>query len=152
MEAEAATWEGEILDLPRPAVSDRPFWFSFSGLKTAVIQTLKREEKKGRKIPIPQLVASFQEAVADVLVGRTMAAAAEAGVELVTFSGGVACNRFLRERLASAAGERGIHLLVPPRVLCTDNGAMIAGIGYHYLKKGERSGLDLSAVANLGAP
>jgi len=152
IEAEAAKWDGDLLDLPRPSVSDRPFWFSFSGLKTAVIQTVTRERSRGAEIPIPRLAASFQAAVADVLVTKTMAAAEDHGVGLVTFSGGVACNGFLRGRLTEAAEARGMRILVPPRNLCTDNGAMIAGVGYHYLAKGEHSGLDLTAQANLAFP
>jgi N6-L-threonylcarbamoyladenine synthase len=149
LEREATAWSGDLLDFPRPGVSDRPYWFSFSGLKTAVINRVNQERARGREIPIPQLAASFQEAVADVLVDRTTAAAKAEKVDRITFSGGVACNAFLRDRLENRAQAEGMDFLVPPRHLCTDNGAMIAGIGYHYLREGKRSDLALTAEATF---
>jgi N6-L-threonylcarbamoyladenine synthase len=152
IEREARKWEGDLLDLPRPSVTGRPLWFSFSGLKTAVIQAVSREKKRGGDVSIPRLAASFQEAIADVLVDRTMTAADQHDVEALSFTGGVACNAFLRKRLESAARELGVSLLVAPRRLCTDNAAMIAGVGYHFLKRGEVSPLTLTARANIPVP
>lgn len=152
LEREASRWHGELLDLPRPGVSDRPYWFSFSGLKTAVINRVRQRKAEGSEIPLAQLAASFQEAIADVLVGRTIAAARSEGVSLITFSGGVACNDFLRSRLEARARQPGMNFLVPPPDLCTDNGAMIAGVGYHYLREGTRSDLTLTAEATLAIP
>jgi N6-L-threonylcarbamoyladenine synthase len=149
LEREASQWNGELLGFPRPSISDRPYWFSFSGLKTAVINRVTQARNRGGEIPLPQLAASFQEAVADVLVERTVGAAEENGVELITFSGGVACNAFLRGRLEARARESGRDFLVPTHELCTDNAAMIAGVGYHYLKDGKRSDLTLTAQATL---
>jgi N6-L-threonylcarbamoyladenine synthase len=138
---------------PRGKLNDPDFDFSFSGIKTAVLYWLRKHpeseiENLKSKI-IPDLCASFQQAVVDVLVGKAVAAALAMGVRFVTVSGGVACNGALREQLADACKREGIELLLADRKLCTDNAGMIAGLGWHKLRAGMRSPLNLDAEPNL---
>jgi N6-L-threonylcarbamoyladenine synthase len=125
---------------------DAPFDFSFSGLKTAVARWVEAAQRRGESIPVDDVAASFQEAVADVLTAKAIRAATESGIGTLVISGGVAAN----SRLFTLAGERcveaGIELRVPRPKLCTDNGAMIAALGAHVLAAGVApSALDLSA-------
>ncbi len=121
--------------------------FSFSGLKTALLHYIK-----GREVPItagdlPDLVASYQEAIVDVLVEKTLTAAEDASVPRVVVCGGVASNSRLRERFLEGGKGAGIEIFVPPPILCTDNAAMIAVVGNNLLCEGRRDGLDLNAVS-----
>jgi N6-L-threonylcarbamoyladenine synthase len=125
---------------------DAKFDFSFSGLKTAVARWVENRERDRRAIPVDDVAASFQEAVADVLTAKAVRAARELGIGTLVISGGVAAN----SRLSSLAGQRcaeaGLELRVPRPRLCTDNGAMIAALGAHLVAAGARpSSLDLSA-------
>ncbi|PXY17214.1 tRNA N6-adenosine(37)-threonylcarbamoyltransferase complex transferase subunit TsaD [Prauserella coralliicola] len=125
---------------------DAPFDFSFSGLKTAVARWVEAAERRGEPIPVDDVAASFQEAVADVLTAKAVRAATESGIGTLVISGGVAAN----SRLSSLAAERceaaGIELRVPRPRLCTDNGAMIAALGAHVVAAGcTPSSLDFSA-------
>ncbi|QFU93899.1 tRNA (adenosine(37)-N6)-threonylcarbamoyltransferase complex transferase subunit TsaD [Amycolatopsis sp. YIM 10] len=127
---------------PRDAKND----FSFSGLKTAVARWVEGAERRGEEIPVDDVAASFQEAVADVLTAKAVRAAKEAGIGTLVISGGVAAN----SRLSSLAQERcdqaGIELRVPRPRLCTDNGAMIAALGAHVVAAGVKpSSLDFAA-------
>lgn len=123
--------------------------FSLSGLKTAVIRELRRREAAGEEIFLPDVAASFQEAVVDVAVRKTLAAAEQGNVEHVTLVGGVAANSRLRLRMRQACERRGLRLLVPSPALCTDNGAMIAAAGFNRLAAGERTGFEIDADPNL---
>jgi N6-L-threonylcarbamoyladenine synthase len=132
---------------------DTKFDFSFSGLKTAVARWVEARERDGEEIPVDDVAASFQEAVADVLTAKAIRAATELGIGTMVISGGVAANSRLsalaRERCANA----GIELRVPKPRLCTDNGAMIAALGAHLVDAGAApSTLDLSAdpALNVG--
>jgi N6-L-threonylcarbamoyladenine synthase len=134
-------------ELPRPML-DRPgFDFSFSGLKTAVRFLIARlgPAVQGSEADI---AASFQAAVIDILLHKTLAAARAFGVDTVTVVGGVAANSGLRRRLADAATPWGIRAVFAHREYCTDNAAMIAGLGFHYLANGERSEFSLEAYPN----
>lgn len=131
---------------------DAKFDFSFSGLKTAVARWVEDAERRGEEIPVDDVAASFQEAVADVLTAKAVRAAKESGIGTLVISGGVAAN----SRLSALARERceaaGITLRVPRPRLCTDNGAMIAALGAHVVAAGaERSSLDISANPALPA-
>jgi N6-L-threonylcarbamoyladenine synthase len=128
----------KAVPLPR-AWLDGGYEFSFSGLKTAV----RRIAENG--IPVADLAASFQEAVVDVLVRKTLAAAVETGVPRVFMAGGVAANARLRERMQAACDAAGLPLFYPPLALCTDNGAMIAATGYFHLRAGKADDLSLAA-------
>jgi len=123
--------------------------FSFSGLKTAVVRLAEELNISNSTNPGPTalgLAASFQEAVVDVLVNKTIAAAINYGVKQILLAGGVAANKLLRETMVSRST---IPVLIPAPVLCTDNAAMVASCGYFHLLKGERSGWDLDVVPGL---
>lgn len=124
--------------------------FSFSGLKTAVINIVHNAEQKGEKLNIYDLAASFQTAVIEVLVEKTMKAARIKQVKNVLLSGGVASNEALRTALYKACQKEGLTLYYPPKVLCTDNAAMIACTGYYRFLQGERAACDLNADPRLG--
>jgi len=144
--------------------------FSFSGLKTAVLQLIEGARGGGDEqgasryaragaaatsdggISVPAVAASFQEAVVDVLATKTLRAARRLGVRQVLLAGGVAANLALRERLEAELAPVGIGLRYPPVVFCTDNAAMIAAAGYFHLRLGERSGLDLDVAPGLQLP
>jgi N6-L-threonylcarbamoyladenine synthase len=139
--------------LPRYRPKDGGLGFSFSGLKTAVLYAIRGQDAS-RPGPAPEaiprradLAASFQEAVVDVLVAQALAAARAEGLRTITVTGGVACNRRLRERMTAAAAEQGLSTVIPSPRYCTDNAAMIAGQGWHLLRAGRTAGLDLDAVA-----
>ncbi|CAN5204210.1 tRNA (adenosine(37)-N6)-threonylcarbamoyltransferase complex transferase subunit TsaD [soil metagenome] len=123
--------------------------FSLSGLKTAVIRELRRRQEAGEPVHVPDVAASFQEAVVDVAVRKTVAAARGRGVEQVLVAGGVAANSRLRARMAQACERAGLRLLAPSPMLCTDNGAMIAAAGSNRLLDGERTPLDVRADPGL---
>jgi len=134
---------------PKPGAAP----FSFSGLKTAVLYHLRGQDALAptpppERIERPQdVAASFEEAVVDVLVTQTLASARAERVETVLVSGGVACNRRLRERMTGEAAAAGIRALFPSPAYCTDNAVMIAGLGWHLWREGVRAGWDLDAQA-----
>lgn len=137
-------------DYPRPMLDQPGHDMSLSGLKTAVVRDLRRLEAAGREVVVPDVAASFQEAIVDVLVARTVAAATTRGIGTVVLAGGVAANSRLRERMDSACAEHDVRLLVPSIRLCTDNGAMVAAAGANRLAAGLTSPLDLDADPGLG--
>jgi N6-L-threonylcarbamoyladenine synthase len=126
------------MQFPR-ALADRPFDFSFSGLKTSVTNHLLKTKAAGELPPIEDVAASIQEAIVDVLVDKTFNAVAETGVEVVAAGGGVLANRRLRVALAERAATAGVHLFLPSSAMCTDNGAMIAAAANFRLDRGERA-------------
>ncbi len=130
---------------PRAMADSGDYDFSLSGLKTAVLRHVKRERAAGREVDLADVAASFQEAIVDVQVTKTVRAAEEAGVSTVLLGGGVVANTRLRERMASAGQERGIRVRFPSMELCTDNGAMIARAGASRLERGERTSLGVGA-------
>jgi N6-L-threonylcarbamoyladenine synthase len=146
----AAQGDALAFDLPRPML-DRPGWdFSFSGLKTAVLNALAPHgAPPWPERVVTDLAASFQVAVVDTLVARTMSAVEHVNARALNLGGGVACNRALRARLAEACERAGVALRIPSPRLCADNAAMIAQVGAWRLGRGEASGADLDAVAAL---
>jgi N6-L-threonylcarbamoyladenine synthase len=131
---------------PRDARND----FSFSGLKTAVARWVEQAKREGREVPIADVCASFQEAVADVLTMKAVRAAKDHGVDTLVISGGVAANSRISSLAAERCAEAGLTLRVPRPRLCTDNGAMIAALGAHVLASGaEPSPLTIPAKPGL---
>ncbi|MBW2192534.1 MAG: tRNA (adenosine(37)-N6)-threonylcarbamoyltransferase complex transferase subunit TsaD [Deltaproteobacteria bacterium] len=129
------------ISFPRPFVDRDAFDFSFSGLKTAVRRYIDRHIKD-YKNHIPDIAAGFQESVVDVLSYKIIKAAKEKNCDRIALVGGVAANNRLREKVTQDAGLESIRVHIPSVFLCADNAAMIAGIGYHYLKAGKTSKLD----------
>lgn len=134
---------------PRAHIEGAPFDFSFSGLKSAVLNYLNSCEMKGEEINRADVAASFQQAVVDVLTERAVAAAKEYHMESVALAGGVASNSALRKAMEDACGRNGLKFYRPSPVFCTDNAAMIGAAAYYEFRRGVRSGLDLNAVPNL---
>ena len=149
IDAAAADGDAEAIDFPRVYFSDGSFDFSFSGLKTSVLNYLNGSAQKGRSINIPDVCASFQKAVVDVLVRNTIQAAAQRGVKRVALAGGVAANSCLRKSMKMSAEKAGLEMFYPRPVLCTDNAAMIGSAAYYEFKRGNIAGLDLNAVPGL---
>ena len=121
--------------------------FSFSGLKTALLTYTKKRTEPITADEIPDIVASYQEAIVDVLVEKTMRAAEQSGIKRIAVVGGVAANSRLRTRFTEEGKVKGIAIHIPPPVLCTDNAAMIGVVGNFFLETGRRDGLDLNAVS-----
>ena len=128
------------------AMKDSPD-FSFSGLKTSLLTILKKRGRDFSAEELPDLVASYQEAIVDVLVEKTMRAVRDNDIRQVVVCGGVAANGRLREKFAEVAAKNKIDLFIPPVILCTDNAAMIAAIGEIMLKSGHRDSLNLNAIS-----
>lgn len=135
--------------LPRAWLGQDNYNFSFSGLKTAVLNYLNRAHLKGEAVNQADLAAGFQDSVVEVLVEKTIGAASKKGLKTVLLAGGVAANSSLRERLEARCNELGLRLLYPTLDFCTDNAAMIACAGYHRYRMGYRSDYYLNAVPNL---
>ena len=123
--------------------------FSFSGLKTAVLNYINSAKQSGREINRADVAAGFQQAVIDVIVEKSMAAAREMDYGKLALAGGVAANSKLRAELEKACRKENIELYVPEPVLCTDNAAMIGCAAYYRYMAGERDGLDIDAYASL---
>jgi len=134
---------------PRAMAESGDYDFSLSGLKTAVLRHVKAEQAAGRAVDPADLAASFEEAIVDVQVSKTIAAAEEKGVRTVLLGGGVVANTRLRERMETAGDQAGVRVLFPPLELCTDNAAMIACAGASRLDRGERTPLDVGADPGL---
>lgn len=137
------------VNLPRSYLEEGSLDFSFSGLKTAVINYLHRAEQKGEEVNRADVAASFRRAVVDVLVDKALQAAQSHGTHTLMLAGGVAANKLLRNDLAARAAENGLRLIYPPPVLCTDNAAMIACAAYYKFLRGDFAPLTLNAVPTL---
>ena len=138
------------IDFPKGKVRDSEYDFSFSGLKSAVLNYLNTCNMQGIEVNTNDIAASFQRSVVEVLTEHAMMALEEyGGCKKFALAGGVASNTALRESLAKACAERGVEFFVPSPVYCTDNAAMIGAAAYYEYMAGVRAGLDLNAVPNL---
>jgi N6-L-threonylcarbamoyladenine synthase len=136
----------KAIDFPRSMLHNGSYDFSFSGLKTSVLYFLRKNPHSR----IEDVCASFQEAVVDVLVGKTVRAAVDRRVKTVSASGGVSINRRFREKLRAECTQRGLQLLLAPSALCTDNAAMIAGLAYYQLSRSGPSDYSLEIAPSMG--
>lgn len=135
--------------LPIPRVTGSEFDFSFSGLKTAVINLAHNAEQKGEELDKNSLAASFQKTASEMLVSRTIAAAKALGYKTVALAGGVSANSGVRGLLEKECKKRGFSVYMPPLYLCGDNGAMISCQGYYDYMAGKRGDESLNAIATL---
>ncbi|MFC4025482.1 tRNA (adenosine(37)-N6)-threonylcarbamoyltransferase complex transferase subunit TsaD [Oceanobacillus longus] len=139
----------ETIEFPRAWLENDSYDFSFSGLKSAVINKIHNAKQRGETLKNEDIAASFQASVVEVLTAKTVKAAKEYNVKQVIVAGGVAANKGLRKELNFAFSKTEIPLLIPDFKLCTDNAAMIAAAGTIAYDQGRRSGLDLNANASL---
>ncbi len=139
----------DAIPFPRAKVDENAYDFSFSGLKSAVLNYLNGCRMKGETVNTADVAASFQKAVVDVLVEHSLRAVKEYGYDKFAIAGGVASNSSLRETFRQECEKQGVGFYHPSPVFCTDNAAMIGVAGYYEYKKGVRSGYDLNAVPNL---
>lgn len=137
------------IEFPRARVGGSEYDFSFSGMKSAVLNYINQAQMKGEAISVPDLCASFQNAVVDVLVSRAVAAVKEFGFDKLAIAGGVASNSALREGMRKACEREGLKLYYPSPIYCTDNAAMIGAAAYYEYINGAQAGWDLNAVPNL---
>ena len=137
------------IEFPRAKVGDNPYDFSFSGLKSAVLNYINHAKMMGEEINVPDLAASFQNAVVEVLVEKSMQAAEDYSMRKFAIAGGVASNTALRTAMEAACAKRGIQFYHPSPIYCTDNAAMIGAAGFYEYLAGTRHGWDLNAVPNL---
>ncbi len=148
IDRESEGGDPKVVSFPR-ALADRPYDFSFSGLKTAVTTFVRRAHHEGSLPPMPDLCASVQEAIVDVLVAKTFNAVEAVGAPAVAGGGGVLANRRLRERLQAEAKRRGVTLFLPSPAMCTDNGAMIAAAASFRYERGERTAPDADIDSSM---
>lgn len=137
------------VSFPRVRMDKNSLDFSFSGVKTAVINYLHKAEQNGEEVNKADIAASFQAAVTDVLCEHTLEGALSCGIKTVALAGGVAANSSLRAKMTEMCAKNDISVIYPPPVLCTDNAAMIASAGYFEFEKGNFADLSLNAVPNL---
>ncbi|MEG0370318.1 MAG: tRNA (adenosine(37)-N6)-threonylcarbamoyltransferase complex transferase subunit TsaD, partial [Hungatella sp.] len=137
------------IKFPRAKIDGSPYDFSFSGLKSAVLNYINHAQMMGEEICVPDLAASFQNAVVDALVTRAVAAAKEYGYDKLAIAGGVASNSALRASLKEACDKEHLQFYYPSPIFCTDNAAMIGVAAYYEYINGMRSSWDLNAVPNL---
>lgn len=155
IDKQAREGDGTAIAFPRGLTQGRDlekyrYDFSFSGLKSAVLRHVQHEERMGRDLSIPDVAASFQDAVCDVLSAKTVNACVEHGLTTLIVGGGVAANSRLRDFIDTRAAAAGIEVRVPSPKLCTDNGAMVAALGAEIVRSGMKpSALDLAVESSM---
>ncbi len=143
----ATTGDATRYPLPTPRVNGSPYDFSFSGLKTAVVNLIHNANQRGETLKMADLASSLQGKIVDILCEHTLMVAQELGYQRVAIAGGVAANSGLRETMAQRCAKAGIEFVMPSRNLCGDNGAMIAAAGYYHYREGERGDMGCNAMA-----
>lgn len=149
IEREAEKGDPDAIDFPRASLGKDNYDFSFSGLKTAVINHVHNQNQRGEDLNIPDIAASFQQAVIDSLLQRVIKAVQDFEVNSVVLSGGVAANTPLRNQFQKKLSQKDIPVYYPELKLCTDNAAMIAAVGYFQYEKGDFADLSLNAKPSL---
>ena len=149
LERLAEAGDPDSFHLPHPRVDGSPYDFSFSGLKTAVLNLLHHADQKGETIVLPDLAASFQRTVVEILCDRTMLAARERHSQTVVLAGGVSANKALRREMAARCDAAGLRLLAPPKALCGDNAAMVGAQAFYEYRQGHLAGRGLNACATM---
>ena len=139
----------DALTFPKAHIKDAPLDFSFSGVKSAVLNYLNDCRMKGLPISQADVAASFQKVIVEVIVEHTMEAAKESGLKKIALAGGVASNSELRRQMEEACKKHGYQFYRPSPIYCTDNAAMIGAAGYYDYLNGKRAGWDLNALPNL---
>lgn len=139
----------DAIEFPRAHVDDAPYDFSFSGIKSAVLNYINYANMQGKEINRADVAASFQKAVVDALVSRAVRLAKECGMDKLAIAGGVASNSALRAAIQEECTKNNIRFYSPSPILCTDNAAMIGAAAYYEYIKGVRHGYDLNAIPNL---
>lgn len=139
----------QAFKFPRPVVNNAPYDFSFSGLKTSVINLIHNMEQRGEEVPKADICASFRFAVVDLLVSNFLKAAEDYNIKSLAVAGGVSANTLLRNRLKEECEKRGYTFYLPEKSLCTDNAAMVGSQGYYEYLSGNIADLSLNAVATL---
>ena len=139
----------DAIEFPRAHVDDAPYDFSFSGIKSAVLNYINSANMQGKEINHADVAASFQKAVVDALVSRAVRLAKECGMDKLAIAGGVASNSALRAAIQEECAKNNISFYSPSPILCTDNAAMIGAAAYYEYIKGVRHGYDLNAIPNL---
>lgn len=149
IDREAKLGNPKSISFPKAKVEDSPYDFSFSGLKSAVLNYLNHEKEAGREVNKADLAASFQDAVVSALTDKAVSYIRESGQTKFALSGGVAANSALRKSLTDAMAKENVTFYVPEPVFCTDNAAMIASAGYYAFQNGTEASLSLNAVPDL---
>lgn len=149
MDRAAQEGDASAYKLPRPSVDNAPYDFSFSGLKTAVLNQINSAKQKGAEIHINDMAASFQSAVCDLIADRLIPAAKAYHYDTIVLAGGVSANSGVRNRMETECERNGFQLFMPPLKYCGDNAAMIAGQGYYEYLAGNLAEMNLNAVASL---
>ncbi len=139
----------KALDFPRAYLEEKSYDFSFSGLKSAALNYINQQKMKKQAIPLEDMAASYQQAIIEVLVEKSIRCAKEKNMDRIVLAGGVAANKGLRALLKKRGEEEGIKVQYPSLTLCTDNAAMIGSVAYYQYIKGEHSPMSLNGVPNL---
>ena len=145
----AKTGNKDAIHFPRVIIDEKTYDFSFSGLKTAVLNYINQTTQKGEAVNVEDVAASFQQAVLDVLVDKSFRLAKERNSDKIVVAGGVAANDGLRRMMEERGQKEGIEIFYPSRILCTDNAAMIGAAGYFNYINGKESDLGMSVMPNL---
>ena len=149
VEKAALSGNKEAYNFPRPKIDDNPYDFSFSGVKSAVLNTINAAKMKGESVVQADIAASFQAVIIDSITERAAMAIDEFGLERFAMAGGVASNQSIRKALMELCSKKGVEFYCPRPILCTDNAAMIGCAGYYEYLKGNFAGLDLNAYPNM---
>jgi N6-L-threonylcarbamoyladenine synthase len=144
--------DARAIKFPRAMIHGGPYDFSFSGLKTFLVNLVHKEGKDFAERNLKEIAAGYLEAVVDMLVEKTIKAARENNLKAIVMAGGVAANSRLRQKMRETAEEYGIRMLYPSIPLCTDNASMIAHLGHRYLEMGRRCGLDMNGIPDWPLP